>query len=103
MFDDDEIQERLKDRERLLQKQAVDDFLWLMGAPQGRRLVWGWLNQSCVYHTTFDTHGGRMNLMEGKRQQGLKLLSDIHRLCPDLYPVMVKENQPAVEDQAQGD
>jgi hypothetical protein len=92
MYDDDEILQQREDQQRLEQQRRDDDFLWLMGDLRGRRIVWGWLCESCMFHTTFDTHGGRMSLNEGKRQHGLKLTAEIHRLCPDRYTEMVREN-----------
>lgn len=99
MLDDDDIQEQLELKARLQQKRLDDDFLWLMQAQQGRRLVWAQMSRAKVFRSTFDTHGGRMSLNEGMRQHGLYLLGEINRLCPDLYPVMVRENSPQQETQ----
>ena len=65
---------------------------------RGRRFIWGLLCEARVFQTTFDTHGGRMSLYEGMRQSGLRLLDQINRLCPDLYPVMVRENTTLQEE-----
>ncbi|MBD1555015.1 hypothetical protein [Pseudomonas typographi] len=92
MYEDDEILQAREAKQRLAEQRRDDDFQWLMGDLRGRRIVWGWLCESCMFHTTFDTHGGRMSLNEGRRQIGLKLTAEIHRLCPDLYSVMVREN-----------
>lgn len=92
MFDDEEILQAREEKARLAQKRLDDDFMWLMADPRGRRIVWGQMIESRVFHTTFDTHGGRMSLNEGMRQHGLHLLADINRLCPSLYEVMVREN-----------
>jgi hypothetical protein len=99
MLDDDDIQKKLELKARLQQKRIDDDFLWLMQAPQGRRHVWGQMSRAKIFQSTFDTHGGRMSLNEGMRQHGLYLLGEINRLCPDLYPVMVRENSPQQETQ----
>lgn len=99
MFDDEEILQERELKERLQQKRLDDDFLWLMESQRGRRIVWSQMTKAKMFHTTFDTHGGRMSLNEGMRQHGLYLLGEINRLCPDLYPVMVRENSPQQETQ----
>lgn len=99
MLDHEEIQEQLELKARLQQKQLDDDFLWLMECPRGRRIVWSQMTKARIFNTTFDTHGGRMSLNEGMRQHGLYLLGEINRLCPDKYPVMVRENSPQQEKQ----
>lgn len=99
MFDDDEIQRKeLEAKSRLEERRETDDFLWLMGDLRGRRIVWRLLSQARIFHSTFDTHGGRMSLNEGERQSGLRLMAKINLLCPDLYPVMVRENTVKQEE-----
>lgn len=92
MDEDEEIQEQLELKARLHQKRLDDDFLWLMESQRGRRIVWSQMSRAKMFQTTFDTHGGRMSLNEGMRQHGLYLLGEINRLCPETYPVMVREN-----------
>lgn len=92
MFDDEDIQEQRELKSRLQQKRLDDDFLWLMESSRGRRIVWSQMVRAKMFQTTFDTHGGRMSLNEGMRQHGLYLLGEINRLCPDSYPLMVREN-----------
>jgi hypothetical protein len=99
MFDDEEIPGQREAKLRLQQKRIDDDFLWLMDSQRGRRIVWDQMSKAKVFNTTFDTHGGRMSLYEGMRQHGLYLLGEINRLCPEKYPVMVRENSPQPENQ----
>lgn len=90
MFDEDEVE--LQSKQALVERQMADDFLWLMNDKRGRRIIWNQMVRAKVFHTTFDTHGGRMSLNEGMRQHGLYLLGEINRLCPDLYSKVVAEN-----------
>jgi hypothetical protein len=99
MFDDDDIPGQREAQQRLQQKRLDDDFLWLMESQRGRRIVWSQMCSAKMFQTTFDTHGGRMSLNEGMRQHGLYLLGEINRLCPEKYPVMVRENSPQPEKQ----
>lgn len=72
-------------------KQDDEDFRWLMGHKQGRRLVWQWLDKAGVFRTSFSTNALHMAHLEGHRAAGLALIDRIHTLCPDQYQVMIKE------------
>lgn len=84
--------------DQLALKQADDDFLWLMGQPSGRRLMWGLLSRCNLFSTSFNTHGGLMTLAEGKKQIGYQYLEKINQLCPDLYVVMMNEANEAARN-----
>jgi hypothetical protein len=79
-------------RAALTREQEAVDFLWLMADPRGRRLVWRQLAASRVFHSSFDPTAMNMAFNEGRRAEGLRLLAQVHALCPDLYPTMMKEN-----------
>lgn len=84
--------------DQFAQKQADEDFLWLMSQQSGRRFVWGLLGRCNVFSTSFNTHGGLMTLAEGKKQIGYQYLEKINQLCPDLYVVMMNEANEAVRN-----
>lgn len=92
MDDTDEILIKREEEARLQQKQAEQDFKWLMSDARGRRLVWAELSAARVFHAVFDQNPTLMAFNEGGRQSGLRLLGRIHALCPHLYQVMVQEN-----------
>lgn len=73
-------------------KSESDDIQWLMGSKRGRRILWRLLDQAGVFRLSFNTNAMQMAFSEGNRNYGLRTLSLIHALCPELYPVMVKEN-----------
>lgn len=79
----------------LAREQAKADFLWLMDHPQGRRFMWALLGECNVFATSFNTHGGLMQLAEGKKQIGYQYLNQINQLCPDLYVTMMQEANEA--------
>lgn len=68
------------------------DFIWLMSDQRGRRIIWRQLAASRVFHSSFDPAAMNMAFNEGRRAEGLRLLGQVHALCPDLYPTMMKEN-----------
>ena len=78
-------------RRELVRKQEIADFKWLMADPRGRRLVWRQLAAAGVFQSSFDPTAMNMAFNEGRRSEGLRLLAQIHELCPDLYPTMMKE------------
>lgn len=78
-------------REQLAKQTEDDDIKWLMGRKQGRRIIWRLLDRSGVFRSSFNTNSMQMAFAEGGRNEGLRTLAQIHRLCPELYPVMMKE------------
>jgi hypothetical protein len=80
-----------KERERLEQQSEESDVKWLMSNKRGRRIVWRLLNQSGVFRLSFNTDSMLMAFAEGNRNFGNRILSLVHSQCPELYPVMVKE------------
>tara|TARA_R110000803_G_scaffold154638_7_gene219443 strand:+ start:160 stop:486 length:327 start_codon:yes stop_codon:yes gene_type:complete len=67
------------------------DIKWLMGSKRGRRIIWRLLEQAGVFRLSFNTNAMAMSFAEGNRNYGLTILSQIHELCPELYPTMIKE------------
>jgi hypothetical protein len=78
-------------RDRTSKENEEADLKWLMGSKRGRRIVWRLLDQAGVFRLTFNTNAMTMAFAEGNRNFGNRTLSMIHSLCPELYPVMVKE------------
>lgn len=82
------------DQRRRLAKDNEDaDLKWLMSSKRGRRIVWHLLERAGVYRLSFNTNAMAMAFAEGNRNEGLRLLGQIHALCPELYTAMVKEQQ----------
>ena len=88
-------QERAKadkaSRERLDREAEEGDIRWLMGSKRGRRLVWRLLDRAGVFRLSFNSNSMTMAFNEGMRNEGLRILAQVHALCPELYPTMVKE------------
>lgn len=96
-FDPTDIQsqERASEESRTRKRESRDteesDFKWLMGSRRGRRIVWRQLERAGVFRLSFNTNAMAMSFAEGVRNEGLRTITMIHSLCPELYPVMVKE------------
>lgn len=83
-----------KDLQRQLEKDQDDaDFKWLMTHAEGRRIVWRMLERAGVYRLSFNTDALVMAFAEGCRNEGLRLMGQIHELCPAQYTVMVEEQK----------
>ncbi len=78
-------------REKLVRESEEADLKWLMGSKRGRRIVWRLLDRAGVFRLSFNTNAMQMAFAEGNRNEGLRTLAQIHTLCPEMYPVMVKE------------
>jgi hypothetical protein len=80
-------------REKISRENEEADLKWLMGSKRGRRMIWRLLDQTGVFRLSFNTNAMQMAFAEGNRNYGNRTLSLIHTLCPELYPLMVKEQQ----------
>lgn len=79
------------------------DLKWLMGSRRGRRIVWRLLEHAGVFRPVFNTNALAMSFAEGNRNYGLRILTQIHAVAPEQYPIMVKEhhdNRNADDDRA---
>ena len=83
---------REKARQAKIAREAEEaDFRWLMGSQRGRRIVWRLLDRAGVFRLSFNVNAMQMAFAEGCRNEGLRTLSRIHTLCPELYSTMMKE------------
>jgi hypothetical protein len=78
-------------RTKLTRDTEESDTKWLMGSRRGRRIVWRFLDRAGVFRLSFNTNSMQMAFAEGNRNGGLRLLEQVHTLCPELYPVMLRE------------
>ena len=69
------------------------DIKWLDEQQEGRRFIWRLLEMAGVFRSSFNTNAMAMSFSEGNRNYGLKLLDQVHTLCPELYPTMIKEQK----------
>lgn len=86
-------------KDRMAAESEASDIRWLMESEQGRRIVWRLLNRTGVFRSSFSSDALAMAFAEGNRNIGLQLLAQVHELCPDLYPEMVREaNERDIDD-----
>lgn len=78
--------------DKLVVRQEVDDFLWLMRNKQGRRFMWRMLKWTHYFKTSM-TGNSFTFFHEGERNIGIRLIDSINAHCPELYGAMIKENK----------
>ncbi|MFZ9511795.1 MAG: hypothetical protein ACO27H_12535 [Burkholderiaceae bacterium] len=77
---------------RFAEQRAQDDFQWLMAAPQGRRLVWGWLSEAGVFRNPFGATDAQTAFACGRLAGGQRLLAQVMERTPEAFARMLKEH-----------
>jgi hypothetical protein len=100
--------EQAADEERKLHRKLARevedaDIRWLMSSKRGRRIVWRLLEQSELFAQEFRPDGLWLAFAAGRRHFGGSILEQIHSLCPELWPVMVKERKHDRNDDTAGE
>jgi hypothetical protein len=89
--DESQIKELTRD-EKLRLEQEEKDLAVLLEQPEGRRYLWKMLDFCGVYRTSF-TGSSETFYLEGKRNVGLMILSEIMKASPEAYLLMINENR----------
>jgi hypothetical protein len=89
----DETRAEQEARSRFDARVEVDDIKWLMGSPQGRRILWRLLDQAGVFRLSFNSNAMQMAFAEGNRNFGNRTLSLIHAHCAKQFATMLKEHR----------
>lgn len=72
--------------------KEVADFKQVVSTKEGRRFIWRLLEEAGVYRSSF-TGTSQTFFLEGQRNMGLLLIREIHEICPDVYTLMLKEQE----------
>ena len=76
-------------RER--RRKELEDLRWLLGHPQGRRIVSRLLDEAGVFRSSFNHSGSVMAFNEGRRHMGLFVTSELLEASADGYMKVLKE------------
>jgi hypothetical protein len=80
------------ERDKRDARDAIDELLWLMSDAKGRRFVWRLLQGYGVYQLSYvQGDPAHTAFNEGRRNEGLKLMSQILQHCPARFSEMQKE------------
>lgn len=84
-----------KDRlDRLARDQAREDILWVMADKRGRRFVARLLDKAHIGKSSFvAANAMTVSFLEGERNVGLALQTELLDVCPTRFTEMTKEYQ----------
>lgn len=89
----EQAREEAQQRYKLAEKAEAEDIKWQMGNKRGRRIVYRLLERAGIWRSSFNTNALQMAFNEGGRNEGLALLAKLMAYCPELYAVMLKEQE----------
>ncbi|MGJ7508687.1 endopeptidase [Variovorax sp. GT1P44] len=73
-------------------RDAIDELLWLMSDPRGRRFMWRQLSEFGVYRQSYVPGSfDQTAFNEGRRSVALMLTSQVMQHCPGRFTEMQKE------------
>lgn len=78
-------------REKLMQDHVDNDLRFILNSPQGQRFMARILDKCGIHRTSF-TGSSQTFFLEGQRNIGLFLLSDIMRVDPEALVKIIKLN-----------
>ncbi|MBS0323583.1 MAG: endopeptidase [Proteobacteria bacterium] len=87
----EQAREEAQQRNKLAEKTEAEDIKWQMANKRGRRIVYRLLERAGIWQSSFNTNAMQMAFNEGRRNEGLALLAKLMAYCPELYAVMLKE------------
>lgn len=87
--DRDAEADELKARDN--RRREMDDLRWLLGHPQGRRIVSRLLAEAGLFRSSFNHSGSVMAWNEGRRQIGLWLTGELMEANADGYMRVLKD------------
>jgi hypothetical protein len=76
---------------KLVEQQRREIVTGIMSVAPGRSWMCDLLEHCHIFHTSYNDLPHRMAFMEGQREVGIRLLSDIMGACPDHYVLMMRE------------
>lgn len=76
---------------KLAEQQRREIVTGIMSVVPGRGWMCDLLEHCHIFHTSYNDLPHRMAFMEGQREVGIRLLSDIMSACPDHYVLMMRE------------
>lgn len=84
---------RKRNKQLLADKETnVTVITTLMHTVDGRRWIWNTLERMAVFRADEGLDPLRMAFDKGIRNEGLRLLADVTRICPNEYIRMTQEN-----------
>lgn len=92
--------ERANARAKRIRKQEQADLRAVMDTPEGRRVIWRFLERAAPFGSAFNTNAMAQSHTIGWQDAGKWWLSEIDDTCPEKYLVMVNEARRAAKQDA---
>ncbi|HGW9581438.1 TPA: hypothetical protein ACNEFQ_001634 [Escherichia coli] len=90
-FDEEELRIQNERKKHDLEQREKDDIKFVMGSEQGRRVIWGVLEQGKVFSACFAGDPQVTAFNEGQRNLALALFQRVMAHCPEQYLKMAAE------------
>jgi hypothetical protein len=88
---DPKVVKQLEDRAKVQARIDAGTLTTLMETQSGRSFIWGRLETSFVFASSFSSDPLLMAFNEGLRAKGVELLTQLMKYCPDQYVQMARE------------
>jgi hypothetical protein len=95
---DDEARALAAKKAELARQTAIGDLKWVMSNKRGRRFVFDRLEQAGVFRLSFSPDPYVTAFNEGKRNDGLRLLAQLHDHAPESYALMLSDHHARSSD-----
>lgn len=93
--DEGQVQEATRDA-KLRRERELNDLRSVLNTVEGRRFLWRILEFCGLYKTSF-TGSSETFFLEGQRNVGIKLITEIIETEPEAYLLMMKEHRKGEE------
>lgn len=80
---------------RETRRKELDDLRWLLGHPQGRRVIVRLLDKTGMFRTSFNHSGSVMAFNEGRRDMGLFITAELSEASPEGFMKVLLEHNKA--------
>jgi len=91
MYEEDELTDKERKRQERIQQRRYNDVNKVMSIPEGRRVIWDILCSCGIYRSSYSENCNQMAMLEGRRQVGLELLTEIDSNHKELSIKMQRE------------
>jgi len=71
--------------------REIEEIKQVLSTISGRKTLWRYMEKTGVFRTSFSTSAHQMAFLEGQRNIGLMILTDIKEADPDKYITMMLE------------
>lgn len=88
---DEEQVAEAQEKELRGRELELEDLRFVLGTPQGRRMIWRYLSRCGVYQTSFSENTNTTYFREGERNIGLVIHAEALEASSDLFLKMMQE------------